>query len=297
MSLTDTMEESINKRKRQPAVAAVLAFLGPGIGHLYCGNAPLAVGLAIVALAFVNVLFLLMIHTETERSTILVFLCAGCLIFLLQVAHAWLTARRQPNDFELRRYNHWYHYLIWWLAVAILVLFTGTIFGDFRSFRTPSASMENALFWGDRFIADMGAYETTGPARGDIAIFICPCDGTTLYVKRCVAVPGDTVEIINKRLYINGVPADESPTVHFSDTTTSGDSKIHERPASGVDSRDNYGPHVVPVGEFFMVGDNRDNSYDSRYWGFVPKNMFLGKALRIYYSSDWSRIGTRVNEL
>ena len=285
------MTAKIVNRKRRPLVAAVLALLGPGLGHLYSGNLGLAIGLAVTAVAFANVFFLLMIHTKTETINLAYFLGAGCFGYLLLIVHAWRTAGRQPKDYSLSRYNQWYYYTIWWLSLAILGLFTGSVFGNYRSYKTPSTSMENALFWSDRFIADMGAYEIAGPARGDVAIFICPCDGTTLYLKRCAAVSGDTVEIIDKKLYINGALAKEPSTVQFSDTTSSGGPMIHARPAAGVDSRDNYGPYEVPVGEFFMIGDHRDNSLDSRYWGFVPKEMFLGKAIRVYYSSDWNRIG------
>jgi len=290
--MSDTPDATI-KRRRRPLAAAVLALAGPGLGHLYTGSLGVAVGLAILALALLNVLFLLMIHMGTERLHLLVFAGAGGLLHIVAIAHAARTAGRQPTDFILRRYNRFFYYLIWWLAVAMLGLFTGSIFGDYRSFRTPSTSMESALFWGDYFIADMKAYETVGPARGDIAIFICPCDSTTLYLKRCVAVPGDTVQIIDKILYLNGARAAEPPTVQHIDTTQTGEPRIHPKLAGSVDSRDNYGPYVVPLDNFFMLGDNRDNSHDSRYWGFVPRDMMLGRVLRIYYSSDWKRIGLR----
>lgn len=288
------MTEGAIRRRRHPLIAALLALTGPGLGHLYAGNLGMAIGMAMLAIVFVNVLFLSMIHTGTEQASLLALFGTGCLAYIVQMAYAWSTAGRRPADFILRPYNRWYYYLIWWLAMAIVLLFTGSIFGDYRSFRTPSTSMEGALFWGDRFIADMRAYEVAGPARGDIAIFVCPCDSSTLYIKRCVGVPGDTVQIIDKLLYINGAPSIEPSTAQFIDTTSDGAHSIHPRPAGTVDSRDNYGPYVVPLDHFFMLGDNRDNSHDSRYWGFVPRDMMLGRALRIYFSSDPDRIGLPV---
>lgn len=282
------------RKTRRPAIAAILALLAPGLGHLYSGQLPRAVAAALVFLFFTNGFFLILVNPSLEQLTILMFFAAGCLLYLVHAIFAWRTASRQCRDFVLRPYNQWYHYVLWWLSATFLVLFTMLLLGDYRGFRSPSSSMERSLLLDERFLADMSAYETNDPVRGDAVIFICPCDSTTLYFKRCLGLPGDTIAIVNKKLVINGIEFAEPATLQFIDTTVNGELIIHPRLSAGVDSRDNYGPYQVPKGQFFMIGDNRDNSYDSRYFGFVPKSMILGKAVRIYYSRDWSRIGRRV---
>ena len=138
------------------------------------------------------------------------------------------------------------------------------------------------------------------PKRDDIVVFKYPKDRATDYIKRVVGVAGDTVEIKNKQLYING-KAVENPYIQFTD-------KNIMKASAGP--RDNMGPVKVPAGSLFVMGDNRDNSYDSRFWGFVPLKDVLGKAFILYWSWDlqkpllsvdrftsirWSRIGDIVH--
>ena len=176
-----------------------------------------------------------------------------------------------------------------WLSVIVMPLF-----GSYKTYKMPAASMENVLIPGDRMIADLAAYVNSGPDRGDVVIFIFPVDGVTSYVKRCVGIPGDTVLIADKQLRINGEPFVEPPTIKYIDTTSNGGQVIQPRREGGMSSRDNFGPYVVPADSYFMMGDNRDNSADSRYWGVVSRDMILGRAVRVYYSPDWSRIGQAI---
>jgi signal peptidase I len=113
--------------------------------------------------------------------------------------------------------------------------------------------------------------------RGDIIVFKYPEEPERDFIKRVIALPGETVELRHKKVYINGTPIDE-PYVRF------------EQPPSPTpsldDPRESYGPRTVPAGHYFMMGDNRDNSADSRYWGFLPASYVKGKALMIYWSFD-----------
>ena len=111
---------------------------------------------------------------------------------------------------------------------------------------------------------------------GDIIVFRYPKDRSIDYIKRVVGEPGDKIEIKDKKLYRNGTRADD-PHAHFSSTTIF--------PAS-VSPKDNFGPITVPEGKYFVMGDNRDNSSDSRFWGFVESSDVLGKAFIIYWSWD-----------
>lgn len=136
----------------------------------------------------------------------------------------------------------------------------------------------------------------SSPHANDVIVFKYPQDTSLDYIKRVIATPGDTLEIRNKKIYINDAPFDDSHA-HFSDPT------VLDKLSS---PRDNYGPITIPKGKYFVMGDNRDNSYDSRFWGYVDKDQILGEAFIIYWSWDmeksifsldrfssirWSRIG------
>jgi signal peptidase I len=115
--------------------------------------------------------------------------------------------------------------------------------------------------------------------RGDIVVFKYPDEPERDFIKRVVGLPGETLELRNKKVYINGQPLDE-PYVHFLEAAhNSGE-------VTSFDVRERYGPVQVPEGQYFVMGDNRDNSQDSRYWGFLPGGHIKGKALMIYWSYD-----------
>ena len=160
-----------------------------------------------------------------------------------------------------------------------------------QAFKIPSSSMENTLLVGDHIFVNKFIYGyhvpyTKGrilsfstPKRGDILVFVFPEDPSKDFIKRVIAVPGDTVEIRQKALLVNGNPVDE-PYARYADG----------RNADGfLRARDNMAPVRVPEGKLFMMGDNRDRSYDSRFWGFVDMEAVIGKALFIYFSIDWNQ--------
>ncbi|MDR3320064.1 MAG: signal peptidase I [Desulfovibrio sp.] len=152
-----------------------------------------------------------------------------------------------------------------------------------QAFRIPSESMVSTLLAGDHLLASKCAYgirlpftnlriyQGEEPVRGDIIIFKYPNDPSVDYIKRVVGVPGDVVAVCNKQLYRNGQPVREN-YVRFTN------------PSQMEPVRDNFGPVTVPEGKYFVMGDNRDNSLDSRFWGFVDRNSILAKAWRIYWS-------------
>lgn len=117
------------------------------------------------------------------------------------------------------------------------------------------------------------------PEHNDVIVFKYPQDPKLDYIKRVVAVGGDTIESRDKVLYLNGKPFDDKYGVHMDDTVVD----------RAISPRDNFGPLVVPEGKVFVMGDNRDNSYDSRFWGFVDHRAILGKAFIIYWSWDVQR--------
>ena len=131
------------------------------------------------------------------------------------------------------------------------------------------------------------------PKRGDIVVFLFPEDPSKDYIKRVIGVEGDKIQIINKHLYVNDQPV-ETPQAVYQDPN------ILDNPAGPA--RDNFGPVTVPQDHLFVMGDNRDFSYDSRFWGFVPVDSLRGKACIIYWSWDrqdhtlrWQRLGKLIH--
>jgi len=161
-----------------------------------------------------------------------------------------------------------------------------------EAYKIPSGSMEDTLLIGDFLLANKFIYGSKvpllpirlpalrEPKPGDIVIFKYPQNPKVNYIKRCVAVEGQTVEIRNKVLYVDGKKIPDPPLGKHTDPYVR-----HE----GRDPRDNFGPYKVPKGYLFMMGDNRDNSADSRYWGpdhQLPRELVVGKAMIIHWSWD-----------
>lgn len=125
------------------------------------------------------------------------------------------------------------------------------------------------------------------PKQGDIIVFRYPLDTRVNYIKRCVAVGGQTVEIRDKVVYVDGEVMPLPPMGKYTDPyVLPAHIKMRHIVPRGAGNKDNYGPVTVPEGHFFMMGDNRDNSADSRYWGFLDKDLVLGKAAILYFSWD-----------
>jgi signal peptidase I len=215
------------------------------------------------------------------------------------------------------------------ISVAILIFLVLRTF-VVESFRISSGSMETTLLAGDLLLVNKAVYGAEvpftpihlpgfeAPQRGDIVVLEPPFDGWEApYVKRIAATPGDEIAMRRGELYVNGERQSEEYVQHVAADRDVYDPMFEwqrRHLAQGVDaetyrpSRDNWGPLRVPEGEYFVMGDNRDNSEDSRYWGFVPRGLIKGRPLIIYYSFEygklrplpwltdvrWRRIGNRV---
>lgn len=207
--------------------------------------------------------------------------------------------------------------IIWFVLRTLLV----------EAFRIPSSSMEGTLLVGDFLFVNKALYGAElplihthlpairDPRRGDIVVFDSKTETGVKVVKRLVGMPGDTLQMKGSVLWRNGAPQHETYVEHIDSLTDTaapemrdwqldyllpGVNRVTYRP-----TRDNWGPLVVPQGKYFVMGDNRDNSYDSRYWGFVDRKVIRGRPLFIYYSFDhdswralpfitairWGRIG------
>jgi signal peptidase I len=181
------------------------------------------------------------------------------------------------------------------VIAVILALFIRTFV--VQAFKIPTGSMENNLLIGDHLLVNKFVF---GPSessleravlplgtieRGDVIVFKYPEEPDRDFIKRVIGLPGEQVELREKKVYVNGTPLDE-PYVHFLEPpgSNSADSEV-----TSMDVRERFGPVTVPANEYFVMGDNRDNSQDSRYWGFLPRDYVKGKALIIYWSYEADR--------
>ncbi len=183
------------------------------------------------------------------------------------------------------------------VIAVILALFIRTFV--VQAFKIPTGSMENNLLIGDHLLVNKFVFGPSASGlerallpigtikRGDIIVFKYPVEPDRDFIKRVIGLPGDTLELREKKVYLNGVPQNE-PYVHFLQPPgTSAGSELHE--VTSFDVRERYGPVTVPPNQYFVMGDNRDNSQDSRYWGFMPREYVKGKALLIYWSYEAGR--------
>jgi signal peptidase I len=173
------------------------------------------------------------------------------------------------------------------VIAVVLALFVRT--WVFQAFKIPTGSMENNLLIGDHLIVNkmMFAQTATGlerailPGRpirrGDVIVFKYPVEPERDFVKRVIGLPGDRLELHRKKVYVNGQMLNE-PYVQFLEPPST------DGPPHSDDLREEYGPVTVPADQYFMMGDNRDNSQDSRFWGFMPASYVKGNALFIYFS-------------
>jgi signal peptidase I len=190
-----------------------------------------------------------------------------------------------------------------WTVTIILLLFGTTSL--VQAFVIPTGSMEDTLLIGDHLLVDKLSYGPSGPVskhvlpycdvkRGDIIVFRYPVDIQQTFVKRCIGVPGDRIRLLNKQLVLNGKAVFEPYVYHKTEYIDSyrdnfpGEPNVHVAEAA-QDMLLNHvqnGEVVVPPDCYFAMGDNRDSSLDSRYWGFVPRGNIIGKPLIIYWSYD-----------
>jgi signal peptidase I len=178
------------------------------------------------------------------------------------------------------------------VIAVILALFVRT--WVVQAFKIPTGSMENNLLIGDHLLVNKFVFGPTlgkgerallpmrDVRRGDVIVFKYPDEPDRDFIKRVIGLPGETIEMKAKKIYINGQPLDE-PYVHFLEPVG------EAQEVTSYDLRENYAKTTVPDGFYFVMGDNRDNSQDSRYWGFLPRNYIKGRALMIYWSYESGR--------
>ncbi len=190
------------------------------------------------------------------------------------------SAESQVSEFRKSTIREYFESIV---ITAVIALFATTFV--VQAFKIPTGSMESNLLIGDHLLVNKFVYGIPpsgllgkilpykAPKHGNVIVFKYPLSPEVAYVKRLIGMPGDKVEMIGHTIYINDKPIKE-PYTQYIDPGS-----IYER----------FGPYYVPEGQYFAMGDNRDNSQDSRFWGFVPRSHIIGKALAIYWSYETPR--------
>jgi signal peptidase I len=286
-----TDETAVSARRRW-WLAAGLSLICPGLGQVY-GGEPRRGILLYICFTAVGVLAMLHVPLSLPLGVLNLIPFVAAIAFSLYIAiDASAIARRGGSSYVMRGYNKWYIYAGYVVASSI----AGGVLGMpahmvSKSYYTPSAGMEDVLLVNDFLLVDRFAYNPPleifdraitnfhrrQPVPGDIVVFQSKTESNRDLIKRCVATTGQVVEIVDKRLLVDGVPYPEPSTVKFTDSKTL---------ARYTSPRDNFGPYTVPEKHFFALGDNRDNSNDSRHFGAVSTELAHGRASFIYWSSD-----------
>lgn len=292
---------------RRPWIAALLSLLlGEGLGHLYAGRARRGLVLTAALFTSLGAALLASMVAPTPASRVLLLATA----FVVKLGIAWdaaiVATAANRGGWVPRRYNRWYVYVGYAAALMVLTPAVQDWLREHvaRAYTIPSLSMEPTLLRGDYILA---APLRSGPvARGTPVVH--QWDDGIERVARAVGLPGDTLEMRGKVLFVNGGALRETYARH-TDTRhdpASDEMQWQREFLVGPDTarqptRDRWGPLVVPDGHYFVLGDNRDNAYDSRYLGFISRERLVRRPVWIYLSRNrgplafrWSRTGREI---
>lgn len=285
--------------KRRVWVSVVLTLLGMGPPLIYCGNLKAGIFLELIYIFLTFAVYSLVKFLPTATTLFFVLLLdliifIAFLIFIVK----YTKGVNRENKPRLKD--------VWTLIIFVFLIFLGADFySDYlsdkyliESYSIPSTTMEETILAGDYLMASKGI-DTDDLQRGDIIIFKYPKDPEQKYIKRLIAKAGNRIRIENKQVYLNGVKLDELYVQHIDSRNYPYTAKQNEW---GIHIRDNMPEITIPDRMLFVLGDNRDNSSDSRFWGFVDEELVKGKARFIHFSWDsennrvrWERIGMRLD--
>jgi signal peptidase I len=273
----ETHVEIKRKKKRNPFLAAIATFGVFGLGQLYNGK-PRKAAIA-YGLLWVIAIFAMVAPFSANIKWLIAFFALTSILGLTLIIDAVRDARAK-GEIVLHWYNRWYVYLT-------IIIIQAFIINPFQvkllklstaAYKMPSGSMSPTIEIGDKLVADMKAYKMESPKRGDLLIFKYPNDESVQYLKRLIGLPGEKVEIIGRKVYVNDQPLAESYVQFIDPASTDG----------------HFGPVQVPQNQYFVLGDNRDNSQDSRFWGYIKRDQILGQVRYLYWAKDRSRIGKNI---
>jgi signal peptidase I len=292
--------------RRSPFWAVILSVAATGLGHIYCGRLLKGLILFFAGFAFAPIIVITAQNAASPWMLAVVIasllLLAG--IFFYALVDAGLLARRIGRDYQIKEYNRWYIYL---LFIIVALSYPTNLASSIRdnvlqAFRIPAPSMAPGILRGDSILLNKAIYKIKAPARGDVVVFIYPDDRRRYYIKRIVALPGDTIEIRDNKIIVNDRP------LTYNSPETAPALNFNPGPEIQALEEENHGRRypilingartadlpktTVPHGACFVLGDNRTQSKDSRTFGPVPLADIKGRVDYIYWPAvSWSRFG------
>jgi len=287
---------SAGTSRRRPWLAAVLNVVWPGVGYLYAGYGRRALLLLLLAPPVGAAIFLLPLVIPVPLANVVIPTVMMLALSALLAYDAARAASAFNPDRPVPYFSRWYVCLAAvLLAGGLNMLWGPTSFT--KAYTCQGHAMELTVLPGDRVwvgkeahgwreaVLDRVVFDARQPKRGEVVVFRFPRDRSVVFIKRIIGLPADMVEVRDNLVLINGAPLDE-PYARF---------------LSGASTRDSWGPQIVPAASYFVLGDNRDVSSDSRAWGFVPHEDLIGRTAVVFWSSDpqdgrvrWERMGSRL---
>lgn len=269
-------------------LAGLMSLVMPGLGQIYNGQLNKGIFFILLGYCYIPLIYFIVFY-KLSVVTLILFWIIAVFYYFFVVGDSIVIAKKNSAEYHLKGYNK----ILAYIAVVIILGCTSHFYREYiksnvmEAFKFPSGSMMPTLLVGDHLIADRSS-QARNPKHGEVVVFINPHDAEKNFLKRVVAIAGDTVELRNAVLYINGNAVNE-PYIRKIDSN------------SRLGSSVNFGPVVVPADSYFVLGDNRDNSQDSRHFGFVSHDKIKGTARSIYWSWDaanasvrWKRIGMSI---
>ncbi len=292
-------------QKRHPWLAVLLSLAATGLGHIYSGQLTKGLVLFFISFAFAPLIVLTANYT-TSAAVIIVIIISVVLIIsvFLYAAIDSYRAAKQATDYECKPYNQWPVYL---LFIVVAMTYPTSLSATIRdhvwqAFKIPSSSMAPNVLKGDRIFLNKAIYNLKPIHRGDVVIFIFPDDRRKFFMKRVVALPGDTISIRDNVVWVNNHPLQHDSMSHLPKTNFALEENMRivqelngdaEYPILINDAQPENMPEItVPHGRCFVMGDNRPGSKDSRHVGTIPLADIKGRIAYIYWPAlSWERFG------
>lgn len=285
-------------KTRSPVLAVILNVLFFGLGFVYVGR--FVYGIILLLSAMVLVLGLALTKLIFVPQALYSAVAIAVLVWIGALVWVGKLAKRH-GEAELKWYQRWYIYVAFAVVSSLISnsmhVFRGPVFG-YESYRVPSQAMTPTLLAGDFILVDTAVYRDENPKRGDVIVFWYPEDPDIAFIKRVIGVPGDAIRYEDKKLHVNGNPVEAKALGTYSGVggveSMTGLSVVEEhldgaryRVVVIPDIKAKDSQSVVPEGHFYVLGDHRDNSRDSRYWGFVPADHLIGRVRAVWMSWAW----------
>ncbi len=291
------MSEVMLGKRRKWWIAVLLNVPVPGLGQFYNGQAAKGIlfFFSFWVIGALSLLAMIWLPFPPYNIAIPVLILMSAYLFIM--TDGIITTRKLGDTYQPKDHNKWHTYLIV-IAIAVFgvqpVLWYATRSTLVQAYQVTVKSMLPILMRGDYILVEMFTYYFKNPERGDVIVFKFPPDEERDFIKRVIGLQGETIELRNNQVFVDGSPLREPYAIHLKNQFSS---DIHS-------PQNNFGPLTVPEQHLFVLGDNLDHSYDSRHFGFLARSKIKGKARTIYWSWDpdikqarWERIGRAVHSL